>query len=174
MNKNVWLLCKNFVYTIVLVLFLTIIASCFFNNIVRSSLAKKIKNNKYDVIVENIQYYELAIKYRYVFPPSLGENIIVKDFHFYSYKDEKFEIILYIEYNQEEFIEELSRLDKDKLEYNYSTIEKGDYIFYIFKRDSISLLFEYVTIDKINRRMFYVYSYGVKNSDSTIIGKYRL
>lgn len=137
-------------------------------------MAKKINNVKYDLVIDDIKYYELARVHKYIFPLELNETWNIKDFHYYSYKDEKYEIILYVSYSKEEYDKEISRLNKDALNYNYTIKTVGDIKKYIFKYDTFSELYEYAIADEVNKCIFYAYSYGIASEDSTIVRKYRL
>lgn len=174
MYKRIWLFCKNFIYSIILVTILSLTSLICFKSIICSNMAKKINNVKYDLVIDDIKYYELARVHKYIFPLELNETWNIKDFHYYSYKDEKYEIILYVSYSQEEYDNEILRLNSDAIIYNYTIRTTGDIKKYIFKCDEISELYEYAVIDDLNQCVFYAYTYGIKKEDSTIVRKYRL
>ena len=174
MYKRIWLFCKNFLYIVILVFFISLLSFVCFKNIICNNIAKRVNGVKYDVVVNNIQYYSVAKQHRYIFPPELNEMWDIQDFHYYSYREEKYEIALYVLYNQEEYDKEISRLNKDALNYNYTIKTVGDIKKYIFKCDTFSELYEYAIADEVNKCIFYAYSYGIASEYSTINRKYML
>ena len=174
MYKRIWMLLKNFLYVIILVFFLTIIMSILFKFVVCDNFLQNKSGAKYDIEINNIKYYDIAKKHRYIFPSSISESSNVLEFHYYSYKEEKYEIVLYIAYTYDEYFKEVERLNIDAPNYNYRLENINDCFYYILKRNSNSNLYEYAVADESNYCIFYAYSYGVEKENSTINIKYRL
>ena len=131
---------------------------------------KIIKDEKYDVYTNNISYYETAVRHYCIFPEKYNGEWDIKEFHYYSYKNEKYEIVLYVFFKDDDFDNELERLLK--LEYSFIFDKDEDTKKYFLLENDTSLLYEYVVIDKARKCIYYAYSYGISRENSSINKKY--
>ncbi len=168
--KKIWSFIKNVFFVVVLVSFLIIFNVLIVNILVNNIFAKKVNGVTYDITTNNINYYELAIRNRHLFPNKYNDEWNIKEFHYYSFKEEKYEIVLYVFFSDEDFYQELIRLNK----FDYIVVkENNDETRYYLLQNNLTSLYEYVVIDNFRKCIFYAYSYGVSRDCSTINKKYR-
>ena len=168
--KKMWSFIKNVFFVVLLVSFLIIFNVLIVNILVNNNFVKNANGVKYDITTNTINYYELAIKNHHLFPNKYNDEWEIKEFHYYSFKEEKYEIVLYVFFSDEDFSQELIRLNKfDYIVIEENNIEKRCYLL----RNNLTSLYEYVVIDNIRKCIFYAYSYGISSDDSSINKKYR-
>ena len=134
----------------------------------------KVSEVKYDIVINDIKYYELATKHRHLFPPKHNGINHIEDFHYYSYKNEKYEIVLHVIYDLDEYNKEISRLNEAVVKYYGSVLELDGITRYVLKNNGELELYEYAIADSTSRCIYYVYSYGIKYEYSAINKNYRI
>lgn len=112
----------------------------------------------------NLDYYELAIQNRRIFPNEIDKNNVIK-FNYSSYGDNKKSILLIIKYDNNDFYNTIKTFEKGEYKYDNYYFNYPTYILKYYKSNN---LYEYACVDENNETIIYVYFYKVKCEEIVI------